>query len=171
MSSHHHHERSKGLELREVQRFGVWCLVLRFRVWGFMCKRSRRACEFSCSQSVPGASLSGQTKFPMTFVTAFAKVEAFMCGRFPGRHLKRAAFLLVPHGGARPLHQKSIFLAQLTFGSYAVQIWPRTPPILGGTKPAHSTVWRGNPQIGQRACGPASRGRRLYRRGVYQDDT
>jgi len=37
-----------------------------------------------------------------------------------------------PHGGVRPFHQKSICLAQLTLGRYAVQIWSRNTLELRG---------------------------------------
>jgi len=34
-----------------------------------------------------------------------------------------------PHGGSRPFHRKSTFLAQLILGPYVVQIWSRSVPI------------------------------------------
>jgi hypothetical protein len=40
-------------------------------------------------------------------------------------------------GGVRPFHCRTS-----TLGTFVVQVWSRTPPILGGTKPAYSTVWR-----------------------------
>jgi len=44
-----------------------------------------------------------------------------------------------PHGEARPVHQKSTCLTQLTSGPYEVQIWSRIPQKSGGTKPLNST--------------------------------
>ena len=41
---------------------------------------------------------------------------------------------LSPHGGARPVHQKSTCLTQLTLGPYVVRIWSRYPSNLEGTK-------------------------------------
>jgi len=58
-----------------------------------------------------------------------------------------------PHGGVRPLHQKSTGILQLTLEPCVVQIWSRTPPILGGTKPSYSIVWHhGKSYKGRVAC-------------------
>ena len=47
----------------------------------------------------------------------------------------------VPHGGLRPVHQKSTCITQLTLGPYVVQIRSRSVQISERTKPAESTVW------------------------------
>ena len=47
------------------------------------------------------------------------------------------------HDGLRQFHQKSSCITQLTSGLHVVHMWSRTPPILGGTKPAWPTVWVG----------------------------
>ena len=47
------------------------------------------------------------------------------------------------HGGLRPFPQKSTCLAQLTSGTYVVQIWSRGPKKIEATKPSYSTVWYG----------------------------
>jgi len=50
-----------------------------------------------------------------------------------------------PHGGARPFHQKSTCLTQLTSGPYVVQIWSRNVRKSERTKLAKSTVWLPSP--------------------------
>ena len=47
----------------------------------------------------------------------------------------------LPHGGVRPLHQKSTCLTQSALGPYAVQIWSRNVRKSEPTKPSRSTVW------------------------------
>ena len=63
----------------------------------------------------------------------------------PSHHYAHVRFLrlLQPHGGARPFHQKSTYLTQLTLGPYAVQIWSRNPRISEATKPSKSIEWLG----------------------------
>jgi len=39
--------------------------------------------------------------------------------------------LRVPHGGVRPVHQKSTCITQLALGPYVVQIWSRNTLELG----------------------------------------
>ena len=46
-----------------------------------------------------------------------------------------------PHGGLRPVHQKSTCLSQSTSGPYVVRCWSHCPPNLEGVKPSYSTVW------------------------------
>ena len=45
-----------------------------------------------------------------------------------------------PHGGVRPLHQKSTCLTQSTLGPDVLQIWSRYGQNLDRTKPLYSTV-------------------------------
>ena len=49
--------------------------------------------------------------------------------------------LPVPHGGFRPVHQKSYCLTQSTLGSNAVQVWSRTQRISRATEGSNSTEW------------------------------
>ena len=54
--------------------------------------------------------------------------------------LLRRLKCIVPHGGVRPVHQKSTHLTKLTLGPYVVQIWSRNPRNSEATW-AHGTLY------------------------------